>query len=122
MGDNSDAVSIDNVYIRVSVKTNINQSNSDMELANDFNEHFTNIGTAFTPSSTSSRVYDHDRHGGNKLTFTEIPIDQVVDELKAISQNKGSGLDGISTKLNKLLLYCVRFLICASSKVVFQMN
>ena len=70
-------------------------SNSDMELANDFNEHFTNIGTASTPSSTSSRVYDHDRHGGNKFTFTKISIDQVVDELKAISQNKGSGLDGL---------------------------
>ena len=33
-------------------------SNSDMELANDFNENFTNIGTSSTLSSTSSRVYD----------------------------------------------------------------
>ena len=67
-------------------------SNSDMELANDFNEHFTNIGTASTPSSTSSRVYDHDRHGGNKFTFTKISIDQVVDELKAISPRGGTQL------------------------------
>ena len=87
-------------------------SNSDMELANDFNEHFTNIGTASTPSSTSSRVYDHDRHGGNKFTFTKISIDQVVDELKAISQNKGSGLDGLSTKLIKYGTEAIAPILC----------
>ena len=58
-------------------------SDSDMELANDFSEHFTNISTTSTPSSIYSRVHNH-RHDGNSFTFTEISVDQDVDKLKAI--------------------------------------
>ena len=74
-----------------------------MELANEFNKHFTNIATASALSSSSSREHiNHDRHERNKFIFTETPIDEVVDELNAISQNKTSGLDGVTTKLIKM--------------------
>ena len=65
---------------------------------NVINQHFTNIGTAFSLSIISSRVQNHNRQGGNKFSFTEI---SVHDELKAISNSRASGLDGISTKLIK---------------------
>ena len=72
-----------------------------MELANEFNKHFTNVGTVSAPSSISSREHKHERLEGNKFIFTEITIDEVLDELNAISQNKASGLDGVNTKLIK---------------------
>ena len=86
--------------------------NSDMELANEFNKHFTNVGTASAPSSISSREHKHERHEGNKFIFTEITIDEVLDELNAISQNKASGLDGVNTKLIKYGTKAIAPIVC----------
>ena len=60
-------------------------------------------------------MHNHDRQGGIKFTFTEIYVDQVVDELKAISNSKVSDLDGIGIKLIKYgteAILCKIFKIC----------
>ena len=90
--------------------------NSNMELANEFNKHFTNVGTASALSSISSREHDHVRQECNTFIFSEISIDEVIDEvideLNAISQNKASGLDGISTKLIKYGTKAIAPILC----------
>ena len=63
-------------------------------LANEYNKYLTNVGKAPVPCSIPSR-HHYDRNESNKFTFTEIPFDEIVDELNAIFQNKASGLDVI---------------------------
>ncbi len=73
------------------VTTLPNTSENDIQLANDFNEHFTSIGAESGQDHHISFVEDTVVH--NQFKFTNITVDEIVDELNAIPQGKASGLD-----------------------------
>ena len=76
-------------------------SKNDMDLANDFNKHFTNIGINSASNSDLSGAYDLKTHADSNFVFAEISVDQVNEELKAIPANKASGLESVCKKLIK---------------------
>ena len=87
-------------------------SKSDMDLANDFNKHFTNIGINSTSNSDLNGANDHKTHADSNFLFAEISVDQVNEELKAIPANKASGLDSVCTKLIKYGSNAIAAILC----------
>ena len=87
-------------------------SKSDKDLANDFNTHFINIGIDASKENTTSIECNHEIHANSKFIFSEISVDQVIDELHAISPNKASGLDNVCTKLIKYGSKAVAPILC----------
>ena len=87
-------------------------SKSDKDLANDFNTHFINIGIDASKENTTSIECNHEIHATSKFIFSEISVDQVIDELHAISPNKASGLDNVCTKLIKYGSKAVAPILC----------
>ncbi len=87
-------------------------SKSDMDLANEFNKHFTNIGTSHIDLNNSSTTCNNDSNASSKFSFTDITIDQVIKELNAISSNKASGLDNVCTKLIKFGSEAIAMILC----------
>ncbi len=86
---------------------------SDLNLADNFNKHFTNIGTCHIDLNNSSNAMcNNDIHVNSKFTFTDITVDQVLDELNAISSNKASGLDNVCTKLIKYGSKAIAVILC----------
>ena len=68
-----------------------------MDLANDFNKHFTTIDINSASNSDLNGACDHKTHAASNFVFAEISVDQVNEELKAIPANKASGLDSIQS-------------------------
>ena len=83
-----------------------------MDLANDFNKHFTNIGINSASNSDLNGGYDHKTHADSNFVFAEISVDQVNEELKAIPANKASGLDSVCTKLIKYGSNAIAAILC----------
>ena len=80
-------------------------------LVNDNNHHFTNIGTTCNTLKGTNSI----RHGSSinaKFKFTEITVEQVLEELTSISSQKVSGLDNICVKLLKLGKDAVAPILC----------
>ncbi len=85
-------------------------SDNDMQLANDFNKHFSSIGVESGQGQDFS-VIDN-TVVNNQFKFTNITVDEIVDELKAIPQDKASGLDNISSKLLKFAAKAIAPVLC----------
>ncbi|XP_072037659.1 uncharacterized protein [Amphiura filiformis] len=77
-------------------------SKGDLNLANDFNEHFTNIGMSNSCDVNNNNSNNVRRCGvDTKFKFIEITNAEVMDELNSLSPKKASGLDDICVKLLK---------------------
>ena len=87
-------------------------SKSDMDLANDLNKHFTNIGINSASNNDSSETYGNETHVDSNFVFAEISVNEVIDELNAISANKASGLDSVCTKLIKYGSKAIAVILC----------
>ncbi len=92
------------------VTTLPNTSENDIQLANEFNEHFTGIGAESGQDQHISFVEDTVVH--NKFKFTNITVDEIVDELNAIPQGKASGLDNISSRLIRYAAKSIAPVLC----------
>ena len=68
-----------------------------MNLGNYLHKHFTNIGISSASNNDSSNdpseTYGHETHVDSNFVFAEISVNEVIDELRAIS-----GLDSVWTK------------------------
>lgn len=95
-------------------------SKTDFYLADDFNNHFINIGKS-SPRDVSHPSDKCNNHTeiNCKFEFSEISVDQVIDEINNIPQNKASGLDGISTKLLKYAVNVIAPILCKLFNISF---
>ena len=84
------------------------------------NTHFINIGINASKENTTSAECNHEIHATSKFIFSEIPVDQVIDELHAISPNKASGLDNVYTKLIKYGSKAVAPILCKISNMCLK--
>ena len=85
-------------------------SENDKCLANDFNKHFTSIGS---PSyQDASNYMANTTYCDNNFTFTPVTAEEIIDELKTIPQKKASGLDNISTRLLKCAATTIAPILC----------
>ena len=84
---------------------------NDTSLANKFNKHFTSIGSESCKEKFTSDIADN-TVVNNQFKFSCITVDEIIDELNAIPQNKASGIDNISTKLLKYAAKSIAPVLC----------
>ena len=84
---------------------------SDTEIANEFNNHFTTVGTKLAckfddsdddKRSESSKTNRNINYDSGAFVFTEITSDFVYTQICKMSNNKSPGIDGICCKLLKI--------------------
>ena len=89
----------------------------EIDLANDFNNHFTNLGATLASRKNDVEIrstsINKNVEFDTKFSFSEITVDQVKGELNDISQNKASGLDNICTKLLKYASIEIAPVLCS---------
>ena len=79
------------------------------EIANLFNEYFSEIGEKLSGEipSTNVKYADYIKHNECTFDFVEITEDEVLAELKNLKANKGFGPDNISPKFLKDSSYVI---------------
>ena len=86
-------------------------SMGDLHLANEFNTHFVNIGS--TKDQASSKMNNGNKCSTDaKFTFSEISVNEILDEINSISCQKASGLDNVSVKLLKYGKEAIAPILC----------